>query len=626
MLVHRPRLKTQGAVVTTVASLALSACSDPTARTDLRPEGPPDVLAVLVLNDALVGLVESAAYCKQGDEKRPSLVGLPDFTTQQICPEDLSVAPAPLTNAAPELWYVRIMFDELLDGNIEELVPVVENGQETGVFDGTLRNTQPVELQCEVPGPSGSPVFVDVPYDGYYSPSGNAVTWPLGPSLVIKPDAPETLPVDTLCRVSLKENIKDKAGVAVPADQRGPFTFRIAPAEVIAISPGVGERVNPEFGGVDLTFNVEVDASSITDTMYSFTPAMTNTGVFQYAASGVFIYGDMLDTKTYAFELAQNTKIKDKCGKESMLRGDNLATEFETAPMSLVNIVPFQGPGAVPSRKIRINFNQIMDRATLVEGEDYEWVGGEKPEIIDPLPPAPPAPRFSYDGADPSILIVNGTFKLGTNYKFKLKAGAKIKDCPSLATVNNCSTSPGELTIEEEQLIDITTAPKITNTSISIGAGSTSPRSASITTISGSGGQTIHKIAENEQIFVRFAFNQDMNGSTLRGDEISITKMDGTPTGVPIPIAMTCPQDLPPAPAQPCGSGTASVTTFNVGALPPGSYKFTLKAEATIVDRISTPTPDDTYTQGADGRGPREFTFNVVVDPASPPFSCLGAP
>ncbi|HSK02492.1 MAG TPA: hypothetical protein VK932_14665, partial [Kofleriaceae bacterium] len=67
MLVHRPRLKTQGAVVSTVAMLALGACTDPAARTDLRPEGPPDVLAVLVLNDALDGLVESAAFCKAGD-------------------------------------------------------------------------------------------------------------------------------------------------------------------------------------------------------------------------------------------------------------------------------------------------------------------------------------------------------------------------------------------------------------------------------------------------------------------------------------------------------------------------------------------------------------------------------
>jgi hypothetical protein len=442
-------------------------------------------------------------------------------------------------------------------------------------------------------------VFVAVDYDGYYSPSGNAVTWPLGPSLVIKPLDPTIIPVDTRCRVEINSTVRDKSGEPVPADQRGPFHFRMASAEIISISPGPGERVNPEFGGVDLTFNVEVDASSISSTMYSFTPAMTNAGVFQYAASGVFIYGDMLDEQEYAFEIAEGTKIKDKCGKESTLRGDNLATEFTTAPLSLVNIVPFQGPGAIPSRKIRINFNQIMDRSTLVEGEDYEWVG-ERPE----LPGTPTPPQFAYDGADPSILIVNGVYKLGTNYQFRLKAGATIRDCPSLATIGNCSTSPGELTIAQEQLINITTATAISNTSVSIGAGSTSPRGASVTTISGAGGQTIHKIADNENIFVRFAFNQDMNGSTLDANEISLTKADGTPTGISFPVAV--------------GTGTASVTTFNVGALPAGSYKFTLKQGATVEDRLSTP---NTYTQGSN----REFTFNVVVDSPSPPFSCLGA-
>jgi hypothetical protein len=600
MLVHRPRLKTQGAVVSTVATLALGACTDPTARTDLRPEGPPDVLAVLVLNDALGGLVEAAAFCRKDDEKRPGLVGLPDFSTQQICPDDLSLQPPELSNAAPELWYVRIMFDELLDPSVEDLIPVLdENNQETGVYTGTLRNTQPVTLQCEVSGPSGSPVFVDVDYDGYYSPSGNAVTWPLGPSIVIKPLDPTIVPVDTRCRVEIKETVRDKSGLPVPPDQRGPYHFKIAPAEIISISPGPGERVNPEFGGVDLTFNVAVDASSINDTMYSFRPEMTNSGVFQYSASGVFIYGDMLDSKQYAFEIAAGTKIKDKCGKESTLRGDNLATEFSTTPLSLVNIVPFQGAGAVPSRKIRINFNQIMDRTTLVEGEDYEWIG-EQPERIG----TPTPPQFAYDGADPSVLIVNGIYKLGTNYQFKLKAGAKIKDCPSLATVGNCSTSPGELTIAQEQFINITTATDIVNTSVSVGAGSTSPRGASVRTITGAGGQTIHKVADNENIFVRFAFNQDMVGSTLEASEISLTKADGTPTGV-TPAAT--------------GTGTASLVTFNVGALPAGSYKFTLKQGATINDRLSTP---NTFTQTSD----REFSFNVVVDPPAPPFSCLQAP
>jgi hypothetical protein len=594
MLVHRPRLKTQGAAVTTVAMLALGACDDPAARTDLRPEGPPDVLAVLVLNDALHGLVESATYCRPDDEKRPSLVGLPDFTTQQICPDALGEQAGPVMNAAPELWYIRIMFDELLDPSVEDLIPELDdNNQETGIFTGTLRNTQPVTLQCQ--DVSGNYVAVD--YDGYYSPSGNNVTWPLGPSLVIKPIDPAIIPVESECRVSLKEGIKDKSGTPVLEEQRGPFTFRIAPVEVIAISPAPDEEVAPEVGGVDLTFNVKVDTSTLDDTMYTFEPAMTNTGVYQYSDTGVFIYGDMLDSKSYKFNFVAGTKIKDKCGKESTLRGDNLSTNFKTSALELVNIVPFQGPNAVPSRKIRINFNQIMDKGTFLEGEDYEWVGGEKPEL-----PTATTPVLAYDAVDPSVIIVNGVYKLGTNYKLHIKPGAKIKDCPSFATVGDCSTSPGELAIEE-QTIDITTATAISNTAASIGAGSTSPRPASVTTISGAGGQTVRKVAENENVFVRFSFNQDMAGASLDNTEFTLTKADGTPTNIPLPAA---------------GTGTASTTTLNVGALPAGSYKFTLKKDATINDRLATP---NVYKQAAD----RVFTFTVSVEPP-PPFSCLGAP
>lgn len=611
MLVHRPRLKTQGAAVTTVAMLALGACDDPSARTDLRPEGPPDVLAVMVLNDALDGLVEAATYCKPGDEKRPGLVGLPDFTTQQICPEAIGDEVGPVVNAAPELWYVRIMFDELLDPEIEELIPELDdNNQETGIYTGTLRNTQPVTLKCQ--DVNGN--LVDVDYDGYYSPSGNNVTWPLGPSLVIKPNDPTIIPVESECEVRLLDNIRDKSGTPVPdeGNQRGPFKFRIAPVEVIAITPAPKEKINPEVGRVDLTFNVEIDAASIPLSAYVFDPPLARPAVKQYSESGVYVFGEMLDSTKYSFSFAPDTQVKDKCGKASTLRGDNLKTNFETAALSLVNIIPFQGPNAVPSRKIRINFNQIMDLTTLTEGVDYEWVDGVKPDY-----PATPTqiPAFSYDSADPSIIIVDGVYNLNTNYKFRLKAGAKITDCPGRnlqypTAERVCSASTRELTIAADQLIDITTATSIASIATSIAAGTLNAtnapavRSASVTTISGTGGQTVHKSNEGERVFVRLGWNQDMEGSTLASSEFTLTKADGTPVTVP-----TTP-----------GFGTAATTTLDLGVLPAGSYKFTLKQGATINDRrITTP---NTYMQAAD----RVFTFNVEVDEESPTFKCLGAP
>jgi len=217
----------------------MGACSDPTQDTDLRPEGPPDVLAVLVMTDASSQLAEKATFCKANDKKRPELVGLPDATTSQICPEDFSKGADEVTNAYPDGWYVRVMFDELLDPSIETLVDTT-TGMPCDTTDadttcsGTIAAAHPVDLQC-TSVVSGQPVGVS--YDGYYSPGGNAVTWPLGPSLVIKPNDPKAIATNTECTLTLKDNITDKDGNAVRADQRGPFKFKVAPITVIALDP-----------------------------------------------------------------------------------------------------------------------------------------------------------------------------------------------------------------------------------------------------------------------------------------------------------------------------------------------------------------------------------------------------
>src|SRR5512139_383387 len=112
--------RTHGVVATTLSVLVMGACADPTQNTDLRPEGPPDVLAVLVMTDAASQLQEKATFCKPNDPKRPGQVGLPDATIQQICPADGTAADE-VASAYPDGWYVRVMFDELLDPSIETL-------------------------------------------------------------------------------------------------------------------------------------------------------------------------------------------------------------------------------------------------------------------------------------------------------------------------------------------------------------------------------------------------------------------------------------------------------------------------------------------------------------------------
>jgi hypothetical protein len=224
-----------GVVAATLGALTLGACTDPAQDTDLRPEGPPDVLAVTVMTDAATQLSEKATFCKLNDEKRPSLVGLPDFTTSQICPEDLSKGVDEVTSAYPDGWFVRIMFDELLDPSIETLTPILDSdGMETGNFSGSIAASHPVTLQCE--SVNGGMVSVD--YDGYYQPAGNRVTWPLGPSLVIKPNNPKLIATNTECTVTINNDVvRDKSGEKVPDNEKGPYKFRTAGISVIAIDP-----------------------------------------------------------------------------------------------------------------------------------------------------------------------------------------------------------------------------------------------------------------------------------------------------------------------------------------------------------------------------------------------------
>ncbi len=282
MFVHPSRPRTQGAVFSTIALLALGACDDPVNKTDLRPDGAPEVLAVLVNNDP--GLFfETATFCKPNDEKRPGLVaaGL-SFELLQVCDEDLSkpagsrvtdpdtmeetFVAGTVTDATPLGWYVRIMFDELIDPNVEELIPVLdsETMEPTGVFSGSLINTQPVILRC---APMGSTTFTEVAYDGYYSPSGNNVTWPLGPSLFIRPVDSSSVATSANCTVEVRDTVTDKGGIAVPADQRGPFEFSIAGLEFTGSAPAEAapgeEEVITTDAPVVVSFNAFIDASTL---------------------------------------------------------------------------------------------------------------------------------------------------------------------------------------------------------------------------------------------------------------------------------------------------------------------------------------------------------------------------
>lgn len=201
--------------------------------------GPPNITTVTVMSDTetdidpsplgLGRIVETATYCAVDNDRRPGLVGLPDIRVIQVCPEGIK-DPADedgAAEAAPPAWFVRVVFDKLLDPHIEDLVPELSaSGQPTGVTFGTIKDTQPVTLKCEDRSdPAAGPV---VEYDGYYAPNGNEQSWPLGPALYVQPVDPLSVKTGATCTVTVNDNVHSKTGESSPGDHRT-FTFKLAP-------------------------------------------------------------------------------------------------------------------------------------------------------------------------------------------------------------------------------------------------------------------------------------------------------------------------------------------------------------------------------------------------------------
>ncbi|HMG24315.1 MAG TPA: hypothetical protein VK607_23430 [Kofleriaceae bacterium] len=194
-------------------------------------------------------IVETATFCAVGDPKRPGQVDLPDIRVIQVCPNDVKEAAdaTGVAEAVPPAWFVRIVFDKLLNPAVEELIDEVDaQGRPTGVKLGSLKHTQPVTLRCN---------GADVPYDGYYAPNGNRQSWPLGPSLFIEPLDPTSVPVGSLCTIRLGDDIHSKTGQAVPDDQRD-YQFQLAAMALRFSEPAPDDKND---GSISLGVDTPVD-------------------------------------------------------------------------------------------------------------------------------------------------------------------------------------------------------------------------------------------------------------------------------------------------------------------------------------------------------------------------------
>jgi hypothetical protein len=246
------------AFVFAMGTAAMAGCGDAGSQSELDTAGPPRVTVVTVST----ANGEAPAYCVGPEADKISVVCL-DAAGNYIFDDSQPV------EAVPTGWEVRLVFNELLDADrAEELVelPNPDNPDEplrdqygNPVIRGTLESSQPVLLTC-----NGAPVA----YDGYYNPSGNHLSLPPGPSLVVQ--ALDQVPTSATCRVEVKQGesnpgfgVFDKAGNPISADERGPFEFRTAALAITDVSPATDvEGVNVDIAPL-VSFNAPIDPASL---------------------------------------------------------------------------------------------------------------------------------------------------------------------------------------------------------------------------------------------------------------------------------------------------------------------------------------------------------------------------
>lgn len=573
MFVYLPRWSRRGTVAMLIA---MSACGTPDLNSDLRPDGPPEVLSVLTNTpDNRPGYagtgstVEDVTFCKKNDDKRPTQVILIDESAIQYCDDDPTKDHAEITNALPEAWYARIQFDELLDPSIEDLVANLDaDGNPDGTYSGTLANTKPVTLQCQSSvGNTGA--LVDIPYDGYYSPSGNSISYPVGPSLVIQPADPTLVATGSECQVTLKDNIKDKDGNQVPADQRGPYKFKIGQVEVVAISPADGDSIDPMVGGlpngVDITFNTAIDPAGVDNANWSFDPAIPNSGVIQESGEEFLFTGDMpAGAGPITFSFLQGAMIPDQCGKVTTLGApsvDNFTqTSFTTNDVRLVSLTG----AAEPGNMINLLFNQFMDETTLTEGTDF---------TISPTPA-----NLRVEQNSTGAVRVAGDFALATSYTFTFKNGAAVDDCPG-GEFGSCVKSQ-TFTNPSEQSVTFTTAAAIALKSVTPA-------------------DNFSDYVGNFTTGINLTFNDNI-------DPTSVDPSDYTLDGPAVVLT-----------AGNRGDVGRSYETIRLnapgGVWPPGDYTFTLKSTAVLKDRLG-----NSFSPSAD----KVIHFHLDPDPTGTAPAC----
>jgi|GEM_PF-6832991 len=372
------RNRTQG-ILAAGLGLVVAACGSPEIKTNLRPEGPPDILAVLTQSQS--DLLEDAVYCRYvngvRDPKAPGLVSGP-LSIGDVCPAtEAEFDPIGASNFG---FAVRFMFDELLDGDRVETLDCDDDDDgvpnDPLICSGSFATTQPVSIAC---GPAGAQTELD--YTGYYVPNGNAVTFPVGPSLYALPDLDGTaFATGTACTAAVKDSVVDKDGTPVPADQRS-HTFNLQELALIGVSPVDGNEtvILPSAAAV-FVFNASIDLASIdpaTETdlttalgvPVAFTVDVDDTNA---DADGVYVFTSSIwRPGDYIAKIKAGASFAEVNG--GTITFDNeVKTAFSVA-FGRVGTVPAPGATIAPDDTITLYFNDSFN-PTTVTADEFELV------------------------------------------------------------------------------------------------------------------------------------------------------------------------------------------------------------------------------------------------------------
>jgi hypothetical protein len=324
-----------------VAGGTLVGCGTPDFKTNLRPAGDPEVLTALVINE---NFDEQATYCKPNDPKVPVVItgGCGTFFGTECCTGCVGVCPAPgedappvmnaVSNAEPLEWWVRVVFDELLDGDaVETLIDATPGGTGGPCTDfstrctGHIDETQPFTIVCD---------GATIAYDGFYDPTGNNVTLPPGPSIVAYPL--DFVPTSATCTLTINDVVVDKQGNPVPAAQRSGYQWQIAALAFFDITPADGATgVDP---GVEITlsFNSLMDAGSVEPGEITFVDGNGDPVTFTVEADETELYlvpaADLADGD-YTVTITAGTTFADIGGGEVTIDADEVITFTVAAPV-----------------------------------------------------------------------------------------------------------------------------------------------------------------------------------------------------------------------------------------------------------------------------------------------------